>query len=72
MKKPNSYSEDFIESLIYSITNSSVDVETLASITNELTSTSENPNIIMIQLESFFNPKYITKNWIWYRPNSYL
>ena len=55
MKKPNSYSEDFIESLIYSITNSSVDVETLASITNELTSTSENPNIIMIQLESFFN-----------------
>ncbi len=62
MKKPNSYSEDFIESLIYSITNSSVDVETLASITNELTSTSENPNIIMIQLESFFNPKYITKN----------
>ena len=62
MKKPNSYSEDSIESLIYSITNSSVDVETLASITNELTSTSENPNIIMIQLESFFNPKYITKN----------
>ena len=62
MKKPNSYSEDSIESLIDSITNSSADVETLASITNELTSTSENPNIIMIQLESFFNPKYITKN----------
>lgn len=59
MKKPNSYSEDSIESLIDSITNSSADVETLASITNELTSDSSNANIIMVQLESFFDPKYI-------------
>ena len=59
MKKPNSYSEDSIESLIDSITNSSANVETLASITNELTSDSSNANIIMVQLESFFDPKYI-------------
>lgn len=59
MKKPNSYSEDSIESLIDSITNSSANVEIPASITNELTSDSSNANIIMVQLESFFDPKYI-------------
>lgn len=59
MHKPDSYFKDSIENLISSITNSSIDVENIVSITDELTSTSDNPNIIMVQLESFFAPKYI-------------
>lgn len=59
IEKPSSYSFEMIDGLITSINSNEEDIQTLATISDELDNQPVSPNIVMIQLESFFDPTYI-------------
>lgn len=58
VSEPESYSQDSIESIVYSLEDSKTTANALSSDT-AYTSDEKLPNIIMVQLESFFDPLLI-------------
>lgn len=61
IKEPSSYSESELESIVYSLTDT-LYANNLTTVNESLSSYTQDdnhPNIIMVQLESFFDPKLI-------------
>ena len=59
VSEPDSYSENFMESIYYTLEDSVVSSSNNLSVTNLSNDEKELPNILMIQLESFFDPTLI-------------
>lgn len=59
VSEPDSYSENFMESIYYTLEDSLVSSSNNLSVTNSSNDEKELPNILMIQLESFFDPTLI-------------
>ena len=59
VSEPDSYSENFMESIYYTLEDSLVSSSNNLSVTNLSNDEKELPNILMIQLESFFDPTLI-------------
>lgn len=59
VSEPDSYSENFMESIYYTLEDSLVSSSNNLSLTNSSNDEKELPNILMIQLESFFDPTLI-------------
>ena len=59
VSEPDSYSENLMESIYYTLEDSLVSSSNNLSVTNLSNDEKELPNILMIQLESFFDPTLI-------------
>lgn len=56
--RPSNYSKDTIDNISYSL-KYETEFDSLSTLSTKLNNTGTNPNIIMIQLESFFDPTFI-------------